>query len=265
VTRWASVEDLVAARDRGGAELEALNADPPEMAVVREGVVLRDGLTADVYEPKGEPPFPAYVYAHGGGWNRGSARGCRKRAMQIAEAGFVVVNLDYRLAPEHPFPAAVEDVVFALQWAALLGNGVAAGGDSAGANIVAAAAALLDEKPLALLLVNGIFDLEALPRGAGSDWELMLRAYLGREYRTLVRDPRASPLRADLERFPPSYVVCGELDPLLPQSQSFAAALPSATLRVVPGAGHGFNRLQAFFGEIERYRTWLASASGPSV
>jgi acetyl esterase len=185
--------------------------------------------------------------------------------MQIAEAGFVVVNLDYRLAPEHPFPAAVEDVVFAIQWAARLGHGVAAGGDSAGANVVAAAAALLDDKPLALLLVNGIFDLEAMLREGGRDAELLVRTYLGPDYRTLVRDPRASPLGADLGRFPASYLVCGALDPLLPQSQSFAAALPSATLRVVPGAGHGFNRLPEFFDEVGRYRAWLASAFTPSA
>ncbi|HEY3922328.1 MAG TPA: alpha/beta hydrolase [Gaiellaceae bacterium] len=261
MSRWRTVDDIVAARDRRSAEIEALNANAPAMAAVHDGVRLRDGLTADVYVPPSKT-VAVYVHAHGGAWNRGSARDCRKRAMQVAEAGFLVVNLDYRLAPENPFPAAVADVVFAVGWAAReYGLPVALGGESAGANLAAVAATVVS--PAALLLVSGIYDVDALLREGTSDTELIVRAYLGQAGQPA--DPLVSPLRApNLHAFPPAYVVCGDADPLLPQSLAFAGALRAVALRVVPGAGHGFNRLPEFFGEVERYRTWLANASTSS-
>jgi acetyl esterase len=80
-----------------------MNQDLPEIGALHEGVELRSGLRADVAVPKGNGPFPVVVYLHGGGWVAGSPKTHRKLGMQFAEAGFVTINVDYRLAPEHPF------------------------------------------------------------------------------------------------------------------------------------------------------------------
>ena len=88
------------------------------------------------------------VYLHGGGWAFGSPASFRKLGMQFAEAGYLTIVLDYRLAPEHPFPAAHEDTLFAVGWArdnARRWNGdgarIAIGGDSAGGNLLLSALA----------------------------------------------------------------------------------------------------------------------------
>src|SRR5215472_11686995 len=88
---------------------------------------------------------PVVVYLHGGGWIGGSPKTHRKLGMQFADAGYLTINVDYRLAPEHPFPAGLEDCIFAVKWAgqnAKRWNGYAArlavGGDSAGGNLTAA-------------------------------------------------------------------------------------------------------------------------------
>src|SRR4029453_6534548 len=97
---------------------------------------------------EGAGPHPVVIYLHGGGWAFGSPASFRKLGMQFAEAGCLTINLDYRLAPEHPFPAALEDAIFAIGWAsenARRWNGdgrrIAIGGDSAGANLAFSAIA----------------------------------------------------------------------------------------------------------------------------
>ena len=131
-----------------------LNAGLPPVADLHENVTVHEvegrGVHADVVVPGGRGPHPVLVYLHGGGWVSGSPRTHRKLAHRFAEAGFLVVNVDYRLAPEHPFPAGFEDCVAALRWAAREAprfhgdpSRLAVGGDSAGANLAAAAAAAL--------------------------------------------------------------------------------------------------------------------------
>ena len=99
-----------------------LNASPPAVGTLHESVLVRDlpsgRVTADVAEPASAGPHPVLVYLHGGGWCSGSPRSHRKLALRFAEAGFVVVNLGYRLAPEAPFPGPLEDCLFAVRWAA---------------------------------------------------------------------------------------------------------------------------------------------------
>jgi acetyl esterase len=123
-----------------------MNQNLPEIGATHDDLEIRPGLKVDVAVPKGSGPHPVVVYLHGGGWVAGSTKSHRKLAMQFAEAGFLTINVDYRLAPEHPFPAPLDDCIFAVKWAsenAHRWNGdasrLAVGGDSAGGNLTAAA------------------------------------------------------------------------------------------------------------------------------
>ena len=93
---------------RAAMDFSYLNTDMPSVGRVHERVVLRelDGwdLTAEIYVPEGDGPFPVILYMHGGGWCVGSPVGVRRKTMRLAERGFVVVNLDYSLAPGAPLP-----------------------------------------------------------------------------------------------------------------------------------------------------------------
>jgi len=253
-----------------------LNASPPAVGTLHESVLVRDlpsgRVTADVAEPAGAGPHPVLVYLHGGGWCSGSPRSHRKLALRFAEAGFVVVNLGYRLAPEAPFPGPLEDCLFAVRWAARQAQRfdgdprrIAIAGDSAGANLAAAAAIALapegDARLSAALLFYGVFDFPSLldeqrksARAATGAFEreavqMILTAYLGEKpSESLLTDPRVSPLRG-AERLPPSCLVVGTGDPLLAQSNALAAALERGGVPhehiVCEGMPHGFLQLEA--------------------
>jgi acetyl esterase len=229
-----------------------LNTGLPEVGAFHAAVPVADAVTADVIEPRGAGPHPVLVYLHGGGWVSGSPTTHRKLASRFAEAGILVFNVDYRLAPEHPFPAAFEDCLAAVRFAAReagrwSGDGarLAVGGDSAGGNLSAAvAAALADDpaRPGAALLLYGVFDFATLGDAPqkpvfGMDEAtaarirdkllgLMVGAYLGPEpeQAAKLRDPRVSPLHA-AERLPPCHVVVGGADPLVAQAEALVAAL----------------------------------------
>jgi acetyl esterase len=265
-----------------------LNADLPDLAEVREER-LRDGLAAEVYVPHGDGPFPVLVYLHGGAWVSGSPKGVRRVAMRLAAAGHTVVSVDYGLAPERPYPQAVSDAVYAARWAAELAGGpIAIGGESAGANLAAAAIGFLaggaqgdlDEgdragQPvefLAALLIYGIFDFPLLMTEPGSNVgsvEVAFNeAYLGPQYLGRHRDPLVSPVfTPDLGAFPPTYLTCGDEDSLLGQTLSMTKALSGAnvptTLSVVPGCDHAFvyldDALPAAGPELERIERWLVA------
>jgi hypothetical protein len=100
--------------------LRHLNQDLPQLAAFHERVLLRTrgntDLTTEVYVPHGKGPFPTMLYMHGGSWCHWSPAHVRKMVMRFAASGYVVFNLDYGLAPEHPFPWAVQDVVHAARW-----------------------------------------------------------------------------------------------------------------------------------------------------
>ena len=113
---WDPPADIVAARESWERHAEELNRDLPVVGAFHEKVDLGLGLHADIAVPVGEPPFPVVLYLHGGGWAFGGPKSFRKVAMNFAAAGFLAINLDYRLAPEHPFPAALDDVCKAMEW-----------------------------------------------------------------------------------------------------------------------------------------------------
>ena len=194
-------------------------------------------LPARHYAPA-EPgaPHPLLVYYHGGGFTYGDLEThdgvCR---ILCRHAGAHVLAVDYRLAPEHPFPAAVEDARAALQWAFAhagdLGadpNRVGVGGDSAGGNLAAVVAQLAARDggpaPALQLLIYPVVDFSRRRRsrelfGEGflltnSEMDWFETNYLGPE-RASARDPRASPLLADdLSGLAPAHVVTAAFDPL---------------------------------------------------
>jgi acetyl esterase len=226
-----------------------------------------DGLPARHYAPA-EPgaPHPLLVYYHGGGFTYGDLEThdgvCR---ILCRHAGAHVLAIDYRLAPEHPFPAAVEDARAALRWAfanaGALGadpHRVGVGGDSAGGNLAAVVSQLAARDggpaPVLQLLIYPATDFSRRRRsrelfGEGflltnSEMDWFETNYLGPE-RTYAHDPRASPLLAeDLSGLAPAYVVTAAFDPLRDEGEEYAAALSRAgtpvTLRRFPGFIHAF-------------------------
>lgn len=244
-----------------------LNADPPKVGAVHDAVSLRPGVTADVLVPDRPGPHPVLVYLHGGGWVAGSPKSHRKLGLRFAEAGFLVVNVDYRLAPEAPFPGPFDDCAFAVRWAAQNAgrfggdaSRLAVGGDSAGGNLSAAVVAHLAGDPTApriraTLLIYGVFDFAAFELSSGHAptpqeeiaarlRDAMVDAYLGaKRDPSLVKDPRVSPLRA-AAKLPPSFLVVGTADPLLDQQKALAAELARAAVPheslILDGMPHGF-------------------------
>lgn len=253
-----------------------MNADLPEVGGFHEDVLLRevDGhrVTADVVVPRGAGPHPVLVYLHGGGWVCGSPKSHRKVGYRFAEAGYLVFNVDYRLAPEAPFPAAFEDCVEAIRQAARQAaqyggdaSRLAVGGDSAGGNLAAAAAVALADDPdaptiSAALLIYGVFDFARLDEGASVEGpladmgtkmvDMMVGAYLGHDGAdALFGDPRVSPIVA-ADKLPPSHVVVGAADPLAVQTEALVARLAAAGIAhehvVVPNMPHGYVQMEFF-------------------
>jgi acetyl esterase len=245
-----------------------LMAQPAKVDAVREQVIQGPGgdLRLRIYRPQGKGPFPLLAFFHGSGFVLCSLDThdgmCRNLC---AGAGCVVVSVDYRLAPEHKYPAGLDDCVFATHWIAdhaseLDGDAtrLVVGGDSAGGNLAAAAALRLREQggpPLVgQLLIYPVTDYHA--PGTASYRENAEGYGLTRD--TMVwfwdhyladaaqaADPYASPLRApDLANLPAALVQTAEYDPLRDEGEAYAAKLRAAgtpaTLSRWDGMNHGF-------------------------
>lgn len=239
-----------------------IGTETPRMAAFYQSVELRPGLTADIAVPEGRAPFPVLLYLHGGGWVAGSPRSHRRLGQKFAEAGYLTLIVDYRLAPEHPFPAGFDDCMFAAEWtrekaARWNGDGtrMAIGGDSAGANLAAAViAAPGAPRYRAALLIYGIYDFVATVERGAMGIGPVAQMYLANQYPAAVGNPadtRLSPLFAVKPGvFPPSIVIVGTKDPLLPESEALAAALKAAgtthELHVVENMIHGYITLDMF-------------------
>lgn len=238
------------------------NGSSPPVAAVHTGAPLAEvagwRLGADITVPFGFPPFPTVVYFHGGGWTMGSPWTHRRIAAELAAREFLVVSVDYRRAPKHRFPAAVEDAAFAVRWtgerAAEFGGDpdrLLVGGDSAGANLAAAVLATgAGTAVRGALLAYGIYDYHrALPTLAellgGAD--PASQHYLdARAFEELRGDTRLSPEVSTTE-FPPTLLTVGAQDPLLAETEALAARLAEASvpheLHIAAEAPHGYLQL----------------------
>lgn len=231
-----------------------------------------DGIRARVYRPAAEAALPGVVYLHGGGWVAGSIVShdpvCRALA---ARTPAVVVSVDYRLAPEHRFPAAAEDAWTATRWVSArapeLGIDPArlvVAGDSAGGNLAAVVAVRARDAglPLALqVLIYPVTDADLDSPGYtrhGEDTNLT-RAKMEWFWGHYLGDadgshPDASPLRTDdLAAVAPALVQTAEFDPLAHEADAYARRLLDAgvpaTVTEYAGQIHGFVSLRALCGE----------------
>jgi acetyl esterase len=253
----------------------ALSAGPPRPLARVEDITFRGAeteLPARHYVPFDPPPAPAplLVYFHGGGFVIGDLdtqdSACRFLA---AMAGIPVLSMEYRLSPEHPFPAGVEDAHAGFRWAtrnaAELGADparIAVGGDSAGANLAAVACHLArgeDEPPPAMqLLLYPPTDLAARHRSRRLFCEGFLlteRDILEFERHYLPTPPAADDWRAsvldaeDVSNLPPAYLAVGGFDPFRDETEDYARRMREAGVRVVlrrhRGLVHGFANFTA--------------------
>jgi acetyl esterase/lipase len=211
-------------------------------------VVDAGGVPAEWVAVEGAEHEAVVLYLHGGGYCIGSLNTHRGMAARVAGAcGARVLNVDYRLAPEHPHPAAVDDAVAAYRW--LLGTGVApgaivVGGDSAGGGLVVATLLALrdagDPLPAAgvcmspwvdLTCTSGTFETKADddPMCSKEGLDEMAAAYAGEHD---VHHPLVSPLHADLSRLPPLLIQVGTAEVLLDDAVRLAERARSAGVDV---------------------------------
>jgi acetyl esterase len=257
------------ARTNHLAETDALCGDGEPVARERDLVVPgpAGSIPVRAYVPEGgRAPLPIVVWLHGGGWMLGSVETYRAPARRLANAsGAVVLSVDYRLAPEHPYPAAVDDALAAVRWAAAEGAQaggdparIAVAGDSAGGNLAAVVARRLrGEVDLRLqALVYPVTDAGVNTPSFGAFGERFgLTAAMMRRFWDVYLDgtdgsqPDASPLRdPDLSGVAPAWVLTADHDVLRDEGEAYAAALERAGVGVElirwPGTIHGFIRWQ---------------------
>jgi len=216
-----------------------------------------------------------YLHFHGGGWAMGAADYQDGRLEETARrAGVAVVSVDYRLAPEHPYPAPADDAEAAAAW--VVENAVAefgtdsivAGGSSAGAHLAVTAMLRMRDKHsytgfAGANLTYGFFDLSLTPSARNwGDRMLVMDTALCRWFADMyvngesATDPDISPMYADLSGMPPALFTVGTLDPLLDDTLLLATRWTSAGIAaevtVVPGAAHGFAGAPTRDGETAR-------------
>ena len=241
-SRWG----LKLARLLTGPAMRVRNRNPPAVGKVVDGTIPGPAgdLDARLYLPDGDGPFPTVVFFHGGGFVLGSIAThdwlCRRLTR---ESGCAVLSVDYRLAPEHPFPAPVADAYAAVEWAAanpdaIAGTGrVAVAGDSAGGALAAVAALMAAERDgpeiaYQALLYPGVGVETGQPSvedHAGivlseADLEWFLECYYDHELHR--RNPYADPTNAgDVSGVAPATVVTAGFDPLRDGGRAYAEQL----------------------------------------
>ena len=245
--------DLDERRALANGTMKLLRVPEPGTVTTEHELAVEGGtIGLRVVRPAGEELLPGLLFVHGGGWFQGDLDTSEVESGHLATAvGCVVVHVDYRLAPEHPFPTPLEDVVAAWSWlhasAGSLGidtSRVAVGGASAGGNLAAALCLVARDRglamPIAQLLDVPATDLtlqspslDELGDGAGltaTDTKQFAAWYCGD---TAPDHPWISPLMGDLGGLPPAVVIVAEHDPIRDDGERFVAALQSAGVAAV--------------------------------
>lgn len=259
-----------------------LPTPPVEIAEVRDVTIATPAraLRGRLYRP-GEGRLPLAVLFHGGGWVHGTLDTHDRLARGLArDADCAVLSVDYRLAPEHPFPAAIDDALAAVRWARANADALgvdathyAVTGDSAGGNLAAAVAQILagtDEAPAHQLLFYPVLDGRCATasfavEAPGFLSPAQMRWYWDQYAPGDARlDPRASPaLTPVAASLAPATIVVAGNDPLHDEGVAYAAALEAAgvpvTLHDATGGIHGFVSL---FGMIPIADAALAVGTG---
>jgi acetyl esterase len=266
--------------------LGSLSGPPAAVAKVEDRKIPGPAgeISVRIYTPAGSGPFPVLLFFHGGGWVIGDLDTqdgpCRTLANN---AGCVVVSVDYRLAPEHKFPAAPEDTYAATKWVAGNANSInvdasriAVGGDSAGGNLTAVTAQMARDRggpQLAFqLLIYPVTDAAcdtASYRDNASDYLLtseMMQWFWNHYVRSPAdrQNPMASPLRArSLTGLPPALVQTAEFDPLRDEGEAYVSRLKEAGVPVkltrYQGMIHGFFGMGSL---IDQANSAIAEAAG---
>ena len=286
-----AIHDPSTSRARFRREILSTVGAPTPVAQVRDLTV--DGasgpLRARLYRP-GTGPRPLLVYLHGGGYVEGDLdtadEGCRILAL---ESGHQVLSAEYRLAPEHPAPAGIEDAVAAFRWAQahsarLEAASVSVGGDSAGAALAAVVAQQTrgDRPPAGQLLIYPPTDVPTpYPSRRQFDGYFLTEAQRVAYHRAYTAgsdlgadDPRISPLYGRLDGLAPALVVTAGFDVLRDEVDAYAAALRLAGTPVThlryPSLPHGFVNVTALSRAsraalAETARQWRAVVPGERI
>ena len=258
-----------------------------DVARVADHRVPVDGgeITVRAYTPVGAGPFPALVFFHGGGWVIGDLETHDGICRSLANAaGAVVASVDYRLAPEHKYPAAAEDSYAATRWVAAEARRlnvdprrIAVGGDSAGGNLAAVVSLMARDRggpALAFQLLVYPVTEHAFATASykeNAEGYLLTRASMEWFWNHYLRSaadgrqPYASPLlAASLERLPPALVMTAEFDPLRDEGEAYADRLRQAGVPVTvtryKGLVHGFFRWINLVDQARASRDEAASA-----
>lgn len=274
--RDRSLPDLSTAEGLHSARSRLSTRLPSPRATERTADFEGRRVPVRIVEPETGPARGAYLQIHGGGFYMDSAARSDTRNASLADAvGVVVVSVDYRLAPEHPWPAAPDDCETAALWLreqaeSLFGiSRLVIGGASAGANLALATLLRLRDRDrtdqfVGAVLQFGAFDLSGLsPSGRLYADEGFIQAYAGH-----VADrtnPDISPLYGDLRGLPPTLVIVGALDILLEDSLAMTARLSAAgnevDVGVYPESPHAFTSLPTSMAAAAagRIEAWVAS------
>ncbi|UGS38030.1 alpha/beta hydrolase [Capillimicrobium parvum] len=258
---------------RAGLSVRAAAPGPPAVERFAEAAGRR--VPVRILAPERGAARGVYLEIHGGGFYLGAAARGDARNRRLADAlGVAVVSVDYRLAPEHPWPAAPDDCETAALWLrdeaeALFGaTRLAIGGASAGATLAMTTLLRLRDRGVAKPFVGaalqaGTYDLSGLtPAGRRLADEFFIQAYAGH-----VADrtnPDVSPVYGDLRDLPPALLVVGSLDIMLEDNLALAARLSAAggevDVRVYPESPHGFTSFPTAMANaaVTDVESWLA-------
>jgi acetyl esterase len=270
---------------QASAALAAMQGFPEPVGGVEDRTLSGPGggIPVRIYVPFGKGPFPVLVYFHGGGWVIGDIESsdglCR---ILTNAAGCIVVSADYRLAPEHPFPAAADDAYQATLWVATNASGfagdpsrIAVCGDSAGGNLAAVVAQIARDrgKPAICfqLLIYPVIDAacDTPSYSENAEGYFLTRDAMQWFWNHYVRNdadrrhPYASPLRAsNFAGLPAALVITAEFDPLRDEGERYAERMRAAGTPVqltrYDGMIHGFFAMSAL---IDQGRTAIQQSA----